>query len=141
MFGIGDYSYAPYKVGVSGFYKRPLFSVLASSDGTPIMTDDTSYFICLPSYDTAYVAMLILNSARVQRFLSAIAFMDAKRPYTKKVLERIDFYKILPSIQIAELVDTERALGLEGYVNENMLSSFHLLPELSRGRKNNPGSL
>ncbi len=133
MFGIGDYSYALYKVGVSGFYKKPLFSVLASLDGTPIMTDDTSYFICLPTYDAAYVAMLILNSPRVQQFLSTIAFLDAKRPYTKKVLERIDFHKILQSIQIAELVDTERALGLEKYIDENMLNSFSLLPEFSQG--------
>lgn len=132
MFGIGDYSYAPYKVGVSGFYKKPLFSLIGSSGGIPIMTDDTSYFICFPTYDTAYVAMLVLNSARVQHFLSTIAFMDAKRPYTKKVLGRIDFNKILQSIQISELIDTERALKLEKYINENMLRSFLFLPELSQ---------
>lgn len=132
MFGIGDYSYAPYKVGVSGFYKKPLFSVLASSDGIPMMTDDTSYFICFPTYDTAYVAMLILNSIRVQQFLSTIAFLDAKRPYTKKVLKQIDFQRILPSIQFTELAETEKALGLKKYVNQNMLSNFHLLPELSQ---------
>ena len=54
MFGVGDYSYSPYKVGVSGFYKQPLFSVLYSDDGIPVMTDDTSYFICFDHYDTAY---------------------------------------------------------------------------------------
>lgn len=131
MFGIGNYSYAQYKVGVSGFYKKPLFSVLSSSNSAPVMTDDTSYFICFPTYDTAYVAMLILNSTRVQQFLSTIAFLDAKRPYTKKVLERIDFHKILQSIHVAELIDTERELGLKKYFNENMLNSFQLLPELN----------
>lgn len=100
MFGIGDYSYASYKVSVSGFYKKPLFSVLASPDSIPIMTDDTSYFICFPTYDSAYVAMLILNSTCVQHFLSTIAFLDAKRPYTKKVLERIGFYKKILSVAI-----------------------------------------
>ena len=35
MFGVGDYSYAKYKVGVSGFYKQPLFSVLYSDDNKP----------------------------------------------------------------------------------------------------------
>ena len=133
MFGIGDYSYAPYKVGVSGFYKKPLFSVLASSGGTPIMTDDTSYFICFPTYDSAYVAMLILNSIRVQRFLATIAFMDAKRPYTKKVLGRIDFNKILGAIGMEELVDTEKALGLKKHINSDMLVDFRLLPELCQG--------
>lgn len=28
MFGIGEYSFAPYKVGLSGFYKKPLFALL-----------------------------------------------------------------------------------------------------------------
>nr|WP_294494150.1 N-6 DNA methylase [uncultured Mediterraneibacter sp.] len=135
MFGIGEYSYAQYKVGVSGFYKKPLFSVLVSPNSVPVMTDDTSYFICLPTYDTAYVAMLILNSSRVQKFLSTIAFLDAKRPYTKKVLERIDFHKILRSIQLIELIDTERELGLKHYLNENMLNAFRLLPELNRPSK------
>lgn len=133
MFGIGNYSYAKYKVGVSGFYKKPLFSVLASFDNKTIMTDDTSYFICFPTYETAYVAMLILNSARVQKFLSSIAFLDAKRPYTKKVLEQIDFHKILQSIQVTELINTEKDLGLEKYFTENMLNSFQCLPELSQG--------
>ena len=90
MFGVGDYSYSKYKVGVSEFYKQPLFSVLYSDDEKPVMTDDTSYFICFDNYDMAYVAMLLLNSEKVQEFLTSIAFLDAKRPYTKKVLERID---------------------------------------------------
>ncbi len=132
MFGIGDYSYAKYKVGVSGFYKNPLFSVLVCPDLTPVMTDDTSYFICLPTFDTAYIAMLILNSARVQNFLSTVAFLDSKRPYTKKVLERIDFHKILQSIHPDELINTERELGLERYFDERMLNDFLLLPELKQ---------
>ncbi len=132
MFGIGDYSYGQYKVGISGFYKKPFFSILVSPDSVPVMTDDTSYFICFPTYDTAYVAMLFLNSKRVQQFLSTIAFLDAKRPYTKKVLERIDFHKILHTIHFEELIDTELELGLEAYVNESMLNNFKLLPELSQ---------
>ena len=36
IFGIGDYSFAKYKVGISGFYKKPLFSVLYSLSGKPV---------------------------------------------------------------------------------------------------------
>lgn len=132
MFGIGDYSYSKYKVGVSGFYKKPLFSVLVSKDGKPVMTDDTSYFICFPSYDTAYTAMLILNSERVQNFLLTIAFLDAKRPYTKKVLERIDFHMIIQTISITEIVESEEQLGLKKYFTKEMFDEFKLLPELSQ---------
>lgn len=127
MFGVGDYSYARYKVGVSGFYKQPLFSVLYSDDNKPVMTDDTSYFICFDSYDMAYVAMLLLNSKKVQKFLTSIAFPDAKRPYTKKVLERIDFFKIVNSLIFDDLPRTEQALNLPHYVTVPMYDAFKSL--------------
>lgn len=127
MFGVGDYSYSKYKVGVSGFYKQPLFSVLFSDDEKPVMTDDTSYFICFDNYDMAYVAMLLLNSAKVQGFLTSIAFLDAKRPYTKKVLERIDFDKIVDSVTLEELIKTEAELKLSYYVTLSMYDTFKSL--------------
>lgn len=127
MFGVGDYSYSRYKVGVSGFYKRPLFSVLYSDDKKPVMTDDTSYFICFDNYDEAYIAMLLLNSDVVQSFLKSIAFLDAKRPYTKKVLERIDFGKVVDSLSIEELSATEQRLGLPNYVTTPMYNAFKSL--------------
>ena len=134
MFGIGDYSYSKYKVGISGFYKKPLFSVLYSNDGKPVMTDDTSYFICFESFDMAYVAMLLLNSERVQQFLKSIAFIDAKRPYTKKVLERIDFSKIVQYIQLDDLVGTEHLLNLSDYVTSSMYDTFKSLLGLGQLR-------
>lgn len=134
MFGVGDYSYAKYKVGVSGFYKQPLFSVLYSDDNKPVMTDDTSYFICFESYDMAYVAMLLLNSNKVQRFLTSIAFLDAKRPYTKKVLERIDFDKIIHSLTFDELTKTEQDLNLSYYVTLPMYDAFKSLLSIGQMR-------
>lgn len=127
MFGIGDYSYARYKVGVSGFYKQPLFSVLYSDNDKPVMTDDTSYFITFESFDVAYVAMLLLNSRKVQTFLTSIAFHDAKRPYTKKVLERIDFEKITACLTIDDLRKTEQELNLTQYVTNSMYDTFKSL--------------
>lgn len=127
MFGVGDYSYSKYKVGVSGFYKKPLFSVLFSDNEKPVMTDDTSYFICFENYATAYVAMLLLNSDKVQDFLTSIAFLDAKRPYTKKVLERIDFDKIVKSLTIDELRETEQRLELPCYITVSMYDGFKSL--------------
>ncbi len=124
MFGVGDYSYSKYKVGVSGFYKQPLFSVLYSDDNKPVMTDDTSYFICFDTYDMAYVAMLLLNSEKVQGFLTSIAFLDAKRPYTKKVLERIDFDKIVRSLTSEDLSKTEQVLNLSHYATTAMYDAF-----------------
>ena len=97
IFGVGDYSFAKYKVVVSGFYKVPLFALINSSKS--VMTDDTTYFIGFETFEAAHTAMLLLNSERVQKFLTENVFLDAKRPYTKKILERIDFGKIIAALK------------------------------------------
>ena len=138
MFGIGDYSYSRYKVGVSGFYKTPLFAVLYSEDEKPVMTDDTSYFICFDSYENAYVAMLILNSDKVQAFLKSIAFLDAKRPYTKKVLERLSVAKAIKDIDISDLEKTEARLGLPAFITDAHYRQFKKIDQLSMRQLNLP---
>lgn len=114
MFGIGDYSYAPYKVGLSGFYKKPLFALLYSDK--PVMTDDTAYFLPFDDYDTAYCMMLLLNSRTVQDFLLSIAFLDNKRPYTVKLLSRLDLKKCVDTVSFEEIKQTEEDLSLDEYI-------------------------
>lgn len=129
MFGIGDYSYSVYKVGVSGFYKKPLFSLLYNKEQLkhPVMVDDTSYFISFDNYNDAYVCMVLLNTNYVQDFLYSISFQDAKRPYTKKVLQRLDFKKVVESISVHKLEETEKNLKLKKYLNQNMYNQFKKL--------------
>lgn len=122
MFGIGDYSYAEYKVGISGFYKTPIFALMIADKS--VMMDDTCYFLNFDTYDMAYTAMLILNSSLVQEFLKSIAFKDSKRPYTKKVLERIDFGKVFEHIDLEELKYTETQLGLNSYIRKEIVEEF-----------------
>lgn len=122
MFGVGDYSYSEFKVGVSGFYKTPLFSLCYADK--PVMFDDTCYFLSFEEYELAYIAMLILNSELVQSFLKSIAFVDSKRPFTKKVLERIDFYKIINNTSLQDLIDVEVQLHLPLSISESMYQSF-----------------
>lgn len=126
MFGVGEYSYADYKVGISGFYKKPLFALLYNEKNIDqsVMVDDTSYFLSFDNYSDAYTCMLLLNTARVQEFLLSISFQDAKRPYTKKVLQRIDFNKCIHNIAYEELVVTEKELRLPNNITPKMYSSF-----------------
>ncbi len=118
MFGVGDYSFAPYKVGVSGFYKKPFFSLLTADK--PVMTDDTSYFLSFDNYEDAYTMMLLLNSQPVQDYLTSIAFLDSKRPYTVKVLSRLDMIKCIQKVKIDDLITTERSLELHPKINSRM---------------------
>ncbi len=95
IFGIGDYSFAPYKVAISGLHKTPHFSPVGQFDGRPVMFDDTCYF--LPCHSPRQAALLssLLNHPLCQLFLASVMFKDAKRPITKKLLQRIDLKQLL----------------------------------------------
>lgn len=54
--------------------------------------------------------MLLLNSARVQNFYKSIAFLDNKRPFTKKVLSMLDFKAALDRSSVEELNNTSGRL-------------------------------
>ena len=122
LFGIGDYSFLDYKVVVSGLYKEPLFSLVYGAK--PVMIDDTCYSISFERYDEAYVAMLILNSQPVQNFIKSIAFMDAKRPYSKKILDRIEIKKILEVVELEDLEKVEAKFKLDNYVKQAMVDDI-----------------
>ena len=124
IFGVGEYSFSQYKVGLSGFYKKPLFCLLYSDDKKPVMLDDTSYFIGFDEYDLAYVAMLILNSEKVQRFITESAFLDSKRPFTKKLLGNISFKKITDDLSLSQVRETEDKLGIKKTVSATMYDNF-----------------
>jgi hypothetical protein len=90
LFGVGEYSRAPFKVAVSGFYKEPHFSVLTPGDGgQPPLVDDTCYMLPFEHLDDAERIADYLNSEAVRGFLSSIADATAKRPFTKGILGRI----------------------------------------------------
>lgn len=122
MFGVGDYSFAPYKVGVSGFYKKPLFSLLTADK--PVMTDDTSYFLSFDNYDDAYTMMLLLNSQPVQEYLTSIAFLDSKRPYTVKLLSRLDLNKCIQCVSFVDLERTESFYKLQKHLSRQMVDNL-----------------
>ena len=89
-----------------------------------MMLDDTCYFLSFDDYDTAYVTMLILNSQLVKTFLKNIAFLDTKRPYTKKVLKRIDIGKCLKSLTFDELKEIEGDLKLESHLTIEKINEY-----------------
>lgn len=98
IFGVGDYSFSPAKVAVSGLYKNARFCALGSAGGKPIVVDDTCYFIpCTSQHEARFFAEL-LNSRTAQRFLSALVFTDAKRPLTVDILKRVDLRKLAERI-------------------------------------------
>jgi hypothetical protein len=91
IFGVGEYSFAEYKVAISGLYKSTHFTLVGLNDSKPIMLDDTCYFIGFSELASAKIAHYLLNGFWVQQFLKSIIFSDAKRSINKDILMRIDF--------------------------------------------------
>lgn len=94
IFGIGDYSFKPFKVAISGLYKTFHFTLILPQDDKPVMLDDTCYLIGFDKIEFAVYTLILLNSETTVRFLQSITFPDAKRTFTKDVLMRIDLIEL-----------------------------------------------
>ena len=90
VFGIGKYSFAPWKVAISGFYKRLDFLCVGPIGGKPVVLDDTCYFLPCQSQDEARELASLLNSEKARGFFKSFIFWDAKRPITAGLLSSLD---------------------------------------------------
>lgn len=98
IFGVGEYTFAPWKIAVSGLAKRLHFSVVEPNHGQPCMLDDASYFLpCLTQEEATNWASALNSSASVE-FFSAFIFWDAKRPVTAELLRKLDLSALLNGI-------------------------------------------
>jgi len=98
IFGVGDYSFTPFKIGISGMYKTTHFTLIKPEKGKPIMLDDTCYFIGFQDLKMAKIAHYLVNSKVSQKFLKSIIFSDSKRSINKDILMRIDFKTLYDKI-------------------------------------------
>ena len=98
IFGIGDYSFKPFKVAISGLYKTFHFTLILPQANKPVMLDDTCYLIGFEKIEYAVYALILLNSDTTMQFLQSVTFADAKRTFTKEVLMRIDLLKLAKTI-------------------------------------------
>jgi hypothetical protein len=95
LFGIGPYSFAPWKVAISGLHRPASFQAVGPIDGRPVMFDDTCYLLPCESASQAAVLAAICNHPITIELIAAMSFPDAKRPVTKGLLQRIDLSAIL----------------------------------------------
>lgn len=103
MFGIGDYSFAPFKAAVSGLAKTPAFRAIGPFRGRPVMFDDTCYFVPCSCAAEAALLVSLLKSPECTDLLAALLFTDAKRPITKRILQRLDIGAILDATSATAL--------------------------------------
>jgi len=94
VFGIGPYSFAPWKVAVSGLYKNISFVVVPPCGERPVMVDDTCYFIACQSKKEAELLCSLLSTVEAKAFLKSLVFTDSKRPITIDVLRRVSLVEL-----------------------------------------------
>jgi N-6 DNA methylase len=94
VFGVGQYSFSPWKVAISGFYKRLAFKVIQPFEGKPVVLDDTSYFLACWSRAEAEFLCGLLNSHAAQGFLQSMIFWSDKRPITIEILKRLSLHAL-----------------------------------------------
>lgn len=111
VFGVGDYAFAPWKVAISGFYKKLAFMAVGPFEGKPTVLDDTSYFLPFQTSEQAEYAVSLLNSPAAQAFYGAFAFWDSKRPITVDLLGRLDLDQLAKELGSEEVFN--RLLGHE----------------------------
>lgn len=103
IFGIGDYSFKPYKVAISGLYKTFAFTLVFPLNEKPIMLDDTCYFLGFDTPEDAIITHRLLNHVITQKFLKSIVFLEAKRAFTKDILMRINLLTLARLVNFSDL--------------------------------------
>lgn len=131
VFGHGNYTFAPYKVAVSGLHKEPVFRLVGPIDGKPVVLDDTCYFLPFDNAMEAALTWAILNSPASRDFIESLVFWDSKRPLTKKLLARIDLNK-LPFdpeaiLQTARLEVEQAGLDVDTLPSESKLDIIDII--------------
>ena len=122
IFGIGEYSFKPYKVAISGLYKTFHFTLILPQIDKPVMLDDTCYLIGFDKLEFAVYTLILLNSDKSKQFLQAITFADAKRRFTKDILMRIDLLELAENFDLNN-IQTELDLLNKKY-NFNLTIDF-----------------
>jgi hypothetical protein len=105
LFGIGEYSFKPFKVGIAGMYPDLIFSFIPPIDKKPVMLDDTSYFIGFNNYQHGLIVNILLNTSVVRNFLSSLIFPLNKRPVTKRILMRINWQELMDRVSFERVRD------------------------------------
>ena len=100
IFGVGEYSFSPWKAAISGLYKTMNFKVIGPSSGKPVVLDDTCYFMPCRTREEAVSIVEMLNSEAAQEFFSAFVFWDAKRPITTELLQRLDLLALARELNL-----------------------------------------
>lgn len=102
IFGVGGYTFSPWKIAISGMYKNLKFMKIGPFQAQPVVFDDTTNFIPCPSETAATMLLALLDSDEARTFYRAFIFWDAKRPVTVELLGRLNIHSLAESLGVSE---------------------------------------
>jgi hypothetical protein len=126
IFGVGPYSYASWKVAISGLYKKVSFVTIPPCGTRPVMIDDTCYSLPCRSKEEAELLYELFSSSQATDFLNALIFADSKRPITIEVLRRVSIVEL--ARRLRKLKELEQFVKLDS-VREKIDTQLSLLME------------
>jgi N-6 DNA methylase len=116
VFGVGDYTFAPWKIAISGFYKKLNFVVVPSICEKPVVFDDTVYFLSCSSQQEAHFISNLLNSNSARDFLQSTIFWEDKRPITIDILKRLNLQSLAKLLGFeSEYLEITKQKGIPNY--------------------------
>jgi hypothetical protein len=104
IFGVGPYTFSPWKVAISGLYKSLTFCLYGPREGKPVIFDDTVYFLPFQSRGEAETVLELLNHDAARSFLQSMIFWDEKRPVTAELLRRLDIVKLAKALGCSKAI-------------------------------------
>lgn len=99
IFGIGEYTFAPWKIAICGLYKKIDFKLVSTLFDKPVVFDDTVYFLSFTDRQLANKTFELLTSPAAINFYSSLIFWDEKRPIKTSILNCLNL-KALAEINV-----------------------------------------
>lgn len=90
IFGVGRYTFRPWKIAICGLYKKLAFRLIGTLDDKATIFDDTVYFLSFDNEETALVTLTLLTSQPATDFYSSLIFWDEKRPIKSSILNSLN---------------------------------------------------
>jgi hypothetical protein len=90
IFGVGSYTFAPWKIAICGLYKKLSFRLIGQINEKPAIFDDTVYFLSFFDEKSAYESYKLLTSSLAKDFYLSLIFWDEKRPIKSTILNSLN---------------------------------------------------
>ncbi|MBD2354102.1 SAM-dependent methyltransferase [Tolypothrix sp. FACHB-123] len=102
IFGVGNYTFLPWKIAICGLYKKLNFQLIGTIDNKPTVFDDTVYFLAFDNEQSAEQALIILTSTLASDFYSSLIFWDEKRPIKSSILNKLNLSALAQRLNLVQ---------------------------------------